>query len=725
MSKFLKTLLLAGLTIALTGMSAALCMALPTRHDRFTIEQPDGSIVTVRFTGDEFFKLTTTLDGAAVSLGDDGYLRYVIYENGERKVTDYKINDKNVPQSIISAAHDIPVSQLQEKALEKRRAYNDIKMSRRMNSPMTPMAEGETRLIKAAIILVEFADLKFTEGNLDRFYALCNEEGYSDNGATGSIKDYFKAQFGDMAEFQFDVFGTFTAPKNHSYYGGNDYSGSDAHPDELVAEACKALDDQIDFSQYDLDGDGVCDFVFMFFAGNDEADNTMRYQDCIWSHAWVIDYYDPSLYLDGVRISDYACTSELRTDYYGYGSKFTAIGSFCHEFSHTLGLMDAYDTSYDYDGYPIAEALWGVTSIMDSGCYNNDCNTPPYYNAFEREMLGIATPVETEVGNMTLEPINESNKFLRIGTIKGNEYFVVEYRKKEGWDAYLPTSGLLVYHIDKSNNNAGPSYYYGFNLTAGQRWDYNEVNSYPYHQCADLIEAGNSTTTNNVADVFFPGAKNVTILSSETHDSYKAWNGDEVEYEIHDIKSSGDNATFMLLDKASLELPIITGHEINVIGQEATITWTTDKEDTEAVAHVELSLKDGESISVQEAAEDSITFKDLEPGTGYTATIWYTKMELESAKYSVDFTTFDRTSDFPYIYMNRDGFVKGETVRLILLNLDDESATVEWYIEDQAIENPDNFTVDFDGERLLKAVITYPDGRQECIITSVTPLTTI
>lgn len=75
--------------------------------------------------------------------------------------------------------------------------------------------------------------------------------------------------------------------------------------------------------------------------------------------------------------------------------------------------------------------------------------------------------------------------------------------------------------------------------------------------------------------------------------------------------------------------------------------------------------------------------------------------------------------------MNRDGFVKGETVRLILLNLDDESATVEWYIEDQAIENPDNFTVDFDGERLLKAVITYPDGRQECIITSVTPLTTI
>ena len=290
--------------------------ALPTRHDRFTVDQPDGSKVTVLFKGDEFFKVTTTMDGAAVTLGEDGYLRYVIYENGTRRVTDYKVGDKNVPSSTIAASRNIPFAELQQNALDKRREYSEIRAMRNQNRNFATKTGGDG-LIKAVVILVEFSDLKFSQGTLERFDNLLNQEGYSDNGATGSARDYFKAQYGDLADFHFDVFGTYTAPKGYAYYGGNGYSGSDAHPDELVAEACKALDDQIDFSEYDMDGDGTCDFVFMFFAGNDEADNTALYEDNIWSHAWVIDYYDSNLVLDGVRISDYACTSELRVNYSG------------------------------------------------------------------------------------------------------------------------------------------------------------------------------------------------------------------------------------------------------------------------------------------------------------------------------------------------------------------------------------------------------------------------
>ena len=693
--------------------------ALPTRHDRFTVDQPDGSKVTVLFKGDEFFKVTTTMDGAAVTLGEDGYLRYVIYENGTRRVTDYKVGDKNVPSSTIAASRNIPFAELQQNALDKRREYSEIRAMRNQNRNFATKTGGDG-LIKAVVILVEFSDLKFSQGTLERFDNLLNQEGYLDNGATGSARDYFKAQYGDLADFHFDVFGTYTAPKGYAYYGGNGYSGSDAHPDELVAEACKALDDQIDFSEYDMDGDGTCDFVFMFFAGNDEADNTALYEDHIWSHAWVIDYYDNNLVLDGVRISDYACTSELRVNYSGYGSTFTAIGSFCHEFSHILGLMDAYDTSYNYDGYQTAEALWGVTSIMDSGCYNNDCNTPPYYNAYEREMLGIATPVELVTGEMTLQPINESNRFLRIETDKEDEYFIAEYRKQEGWDAYLPTSGMIVYHIDKSNNDAGPSYYYNINVTAAQRWAYNEVNSYPFHQCADLIEAGNSTSTYNTADVFFPGAKNVTRLSTETHDAYKAWSGQEVAYQLYDIKSSGDNATFQLLTADALDLPKVTEHKITVAGTNVMLSWTTDKEDPDARVQVELALRDGTTIDHRDTTGNSLEFMDLETGTEYSVTIWYTKDGNEGEKYPIDFTTFEQKSDFPYIFINRAELVKGNTIKLMLINLESSDCRVEWYLGDYVITTPDNFVLAFDGEKQLKAIITYPDGRKECVMALLT-----
>ena len=717
MSEYCKKLFLSG---AMLLLLANICYALPVRHNRLTVNQPDGSSVTVLFQGDEFFKVTTTTDGAAVTLGDDGYLRYVIYEDGKRQETDYRVSDRNVPSSVISASKNIPFVELQENARERRRAYGELQRPYFMRTAETPVAAAERRLVKAVIILVEFSDVKFTEGDMAKFNALCSEEGYSYNGATGSIKDYFKAQFGDLADFQFDVFGTFTAPKPQSYYGGNDYSGNDAHPDELVAEACKGLDDQIDFSEYDLDGDGVCDFVFMFFAGNDEADNYMLYEDCIWSHAWVIDYYDSNLKLDGVRISSYACTSELRTKGY-YGSQFTAIGSFCHEFSHTMGLMDAYDTDYNYDGYPASEALWGVTSLMDSGCYNNDCNTPPNYNAYEREMLGIATPTELQTGKMTIEPINESNRFLRIESDKKDEYFVIEYRKKEGWDAYLPTSGILAYHIDKSDNAAGRSYYYGRSLTAAERWPYNEVNAYPYHQCADLIEAGNSTSTQNTADVFFPGAKKVTMLSTETHDAYKSWSGKEVQYYLDniEIEPSEDGASFILRDVNAPLVPIVVDYDLTVIGQTATLTWTADFEDPDAVAKVRLSFKDGEEVSVQEPEADSVEFTGLEAGTAYTATIWYEKDGVEGSGYSVDFTTFESRSDFPYIYMDRQALTKGGSMKLRLINLQGD-ASVEWYFNGQAVADPDNFALDFSGEGILEAHISYPDGREECIMTVIT-----
>lgn len=705
--------------VLLSGLGTLHAGASPVRSGSTTITQPDGKCVTVRFTGDEFYKITMTEDGAAVTLCADGYLRYVIYENGKRTVTEYAVGGENTPKEIVAAARNIPYAQLQENARSKRRAYYDaVSIYERRRADMTPRAGTAGRgMVKAAVILVEFPDLAFTEGDKDRFNSLLNSEGYSENGADGSAKDYFKAQFGELADFQFDVYGPYTAKNGYAYYGGNDDSGNDKAPAELVAEACEGLDAEVDFSQYDSDGDGVCDFVFMFFAGNDEAQNPALYPDNIWSHAYVVDYYNPELYLDGVRISRYACTSELMVA--GNGSRFTAIGTFCHEFSHILGLSDAYDTSYNYDGMATADALWGSTSIMDSGSYNNNGNTPPNYNAFEREMLEIASPRELSTGEQSLAPVNVSNEFIRIESDTENEYFIVECRKKEGWDAYIPASGMLVYHIDKSENDAGTSYNYGRPVTASERWLYNEVNSYPLHQCADLIEASYPADKNNPADIFFPGPMAITHCSSETHEDYVCWSGERVGYQLYGIRMSEDNVVFQLLDADALDLPTITKHSITVAGCNVMLSWETDKTDEEAVAFVNLSYKDGDTVSEQEAAGNTVSYMDLTVDTEYTVTIWYDKNGIEGEKYAIDFTTFEQNSDFPYIFINRSALVMGNTIKLELINLESSDCKIDWYLGDYIITTPHKFVIAFEGNRELSAIITYPDGRKERVATTI------
>jgi len=100
--------------VLLSGLGTLHAGASPVRSGSTTITQPDGKCVTVRFTGDEFYKITTTEDGAAVTLCADGYLRYVIYENGKRTVTEYAVGGENTPKEIVAAARNIPYAQLQE-----------------------------------------------------------------------------------------------------------------------------------------------------------------------------------------------------------------------------------------------------------------------------------------------------------------------------------------------------------------------------------------------------------------------------------------------------------------------------------------------------------------------------------------------------------------------------------------------------------------------------------
>ena len=212
--------------------------------------------------------------------------------------------------------------------------------------------------------------------------------------------------------------------------------------------------------------DGINRTTNLIVAGKNEAETGI--DDLIWPHSWDVTYGNVRLTLNGKEIRTYAVSSEysLRTSDNSFG--FATIGTFCHEFSHVLGLMDLYDTDYDANGS--ANAAWTETALMVGGNYNNDGQTPPCYNAIDRDMLDIGQRETLVPGNYELEPIRLNGRYLRYDTPTEGEYYLIECRDNEGWDEFIGGSGLAIYHIDKSQNMSGYSSYMRKNVTASTRW---------------------------------------------------------------------------------------------------------------------------------------------------------------------------------------------------------------------------------------------------------------
>ena len=268
--------------------------ARPVRPGYFVAAQPDGSTFTAVCTGDEFLKIIKTTKGYAIVQDSDGWWCYATYDiDGSRSSSGCRVGSQ-APSEILSRSLDIPYEALRANAAAKRTVSpleeeNILKRTLKARSARL-MGEGEATVKHGLVILAQYKDKKFRSGHgQDKFVALLTEKGYSDNGATGSAKDYFDNQFNGMFEFEFEVSPIVTLENGRAYYGQNDRYGNDLRPAEMVAEACQlAHQAGINFEKYDDDGDGYVDNVFVLFAGEDEADNPAKDADCIWSHSCYV-----------------------------------------------------------------------------------------------------------------------------------------------------------------------------------------------------------------------------------------------------------------------------------------------------------------------------------------------------------------------------------------------------------------------------------------------------
>lgn len=337
---------------------------------------------------------------------------------------------------------------------------------------------------KVLIILVEYQDRRFSY-SADEFRKMLSEPGYSGYGATGSAYDYFVENSAGRFIPDFEVFGPVTLPNNMSYYGSND----DANAHKMVVEACRQLDSEIEFSEYDRDGDGWVDNVYVFYAGYGEADGGSV--NSVWPHSANLSTKGEIVMLDGVNIGSYSCSNEL----IGGTTRLVGIGTFCHEFSHVLGLPDLYSTNNNSAFTPY------YYSLMDHGNYNGDGRCPCALTAYERYYLGWCEPRElTTDGSVRLDPISSNIAYRLSLPGYSEEYFLLENRKKEGWDAMLPGEGMLIWHIDYSKDV----------------WNRNAVNNDESRQRVDLIEADGYSTLNTSAGDPFPGTSGVSTFSRFT-----------------------------------------------------------------------------------------------------------------------------------------------------------------------------------------------------------------
>ncbi len=413
------------------------CAVSPTPYP-FEVVQPDGSKFIAKLFGSPAVSYLETEDGYVVLKDTDGFYKYATEgKKGRLEPSGIIVSD---PEE--RSAEE--VSFLEN--LKSHQRYTDQALENKLDN-YEPFASAGMKAIqgafpstgtnKALLLLIDYPDQSFIN-TVSEFDDYCNLPGYNLNGSSGSFRDYYQDISYDSLTINTDVEGWYTATNNQTYYGyhgGTNWQASR----ELVKEAVDAAEAAgVDFSQYDNDGDGKVDQIMVIHSGNGrEASGD---DDDIWSHKSTLGSL--AVTYDGVEINAYIIQPER------YSGSIANIGVFCHEFGHALGLPDLYDT----DGSSSGLGSW---CLMAGGTWNNNGKTPAHMSAWCKQELGWMEP-DTLMGSGSVANMDyseNSGESYRMNTPVQGEYFLLENRQKEGWDAHLDGEGLAIWHIDESISN--------------------------------------------------------------------------------------------------------------------------------------------------------------------------------------------------------------------------------------------------------------------------------
>ena len=541
------------------ALAASTTFAVPAKQAKKTLTLADGTQVVATQMGDEYMNWWQADNG----------MRYVESQENEGVY--------------VAANMDIMTA-----TAEMRRAQVGKKRAKRLNSvrKATDLSSfgGQQRVQigdehvtyegkkKGIIILVQFPNQKFEEGHDNAYYNMvANEKGLTHkDGYVGSVSDYFLSQSNGKFELDFDIAGPYTLSHTSSYYGKNDGANIDVKVGYMIQEGCDAaVADGFNFNDYDWDGDGYADQVFVLYAGLGEASGGDA--KTVWPHEYQIRYTCVGKVLNYTaegkgKVDTYACANEMErvineyTGQYTSDQKLAGIGTICHEFSHCLGFADMYDTTANGSNYGM-----GFFDVMASGSYNGGGFIPCNYNAYERIYAGWTEPIVLE-DPASVKAMKSTQDYGRPFIIYNDkhpeEFFTLENREQKGWDAALYGSGMMITHVDYDQSV----------------WGVNQVNaSASDHQRCTIFHADNDDNGQDLGSIkndLYPYMVSGMVMNDElTDDSRPAAklynkNADGTKYMGKPVTAIRKNAD------GTMSFDFMGGSEVNILDN------TTKKEET-------------------------------------------------------------------------------------------------------------------------------------------------
>lgn len=347
------------------------------------------------------------------------------------------------------------------------------------------------------------------------------------NNAHGSVRDFYSENsYGALTITTVNLPSTIgwqQVSQNYSYYVNGSY-GLGAYPhnsQKMVEELVDLVDPLVSFANYDNDGDGFVDGLIIMHAGRG-AEYSASTSD-MWSHKWGI---MPRL-KDGKYVSSYS----VQPEYWNNPGDIT-IGVYAHEAGHLFGLPDLYDT----DGSSRGLGRW---SLMSGGAWNGSIgNSPAHLDPWCKAQVGflIPTNVDSNVIGATVPSVETQATAYRLwsdGTM-GAEYFLLENRQRTGYDASLPSAGILIWHVDETKNSNANEWYPGHTSSGNYL--------VALEQADGLWQIDKNTSYGDGADPF-PGSSAKTTFSAATTPNSNAYAGTATYVTVTNISASGPTMT--------------------------------------------------------------------------------------------------------------------------------------------------------------------------------------
>ncbi len=479
-SHILKPVSLSVVLAVLPGLVNAAPYGPEGRSTRWV--QPSGETLELRVFGDDYYGRTETATGHTVvhSTADGAYHFAELSADGTSLVPSGTL--ANEPAPVGQAPHlDIPAAKIREivqanqvkfdgdRQLRWRQRVEAVRQVRggANGAALRGAAAAATDKIQAApvigdklglTILVEFPDDSKTTGadpvnfptTRNKIVRFCNEVGYSDDGSTGSVRDYFFDQSLGKLTYTQNVTQIITLPKARNFYNFTDYPANKVLRGDasrvLITDAVAVLKSSgFDFTNLTTDADGNAVATNVFFAGPDSG----VFANGLWPQQWSL--ATPISVGTGAKtvfINEFQITNAENSS--------PTIGTFCHENGHLiLGYPDLYAQ--------VGEGV-GEHCLMGAGNYLDDGKTPSPLNAYFKDIVGWATitdisPNEFKTASLPTKG-NVAYRLRNPGTI--TESFYVENRGEgDKWAKFSEDKGIVIWHIDETidgNFRGGPHY---------------------------------------------------------------------------------------------------------------------------------------------------------------------------------------------------------------------------------------------------------------------------